>query len=143
MRDTNDADLTELLQRLRNEDERRAPEFRILWDRALSEASESDLGLQSGGRHRWGVPRSLRWAGPLLAAAATVVLLLVSVRSTSDAEFVRAVEDFSADPAGGAWQSPTDALLRFTGESILSTVPTIRSPRWLPGLGSAPSGNGL
>jgi hypothetical protein len=77
--------------------------------------------------------RRLAWGGSLLAAAAAAFLILLPSRRTSEAEFVQVVQMFSADPASGAWRSPTDALLDLPGNEVLSTIPTIGSKQWILG----------
>jgi hypothetical protein len=72
----------------------------------------------------------MAWGGGLLAAAAAAVLLLVGLPDTSDSDFVRVVEGYSANPAAGAWKSPTDGLLRLPGDDVLTTIPGIRTSRW-------------
>ena len=72
----------------------------------------------------------------MLAAAAAAVLIFVQASGTSDSEFVKIVEAYSADPASGAWTSPTEGLLALPGKDILSTVPSIGTSSWLSGTGS-------
>jgi hypothetical protein len=139
--DRRDQDLRELFRGLRAEEERCAPRFDVVLDRVRTEAevmatrsgaSDPDLALADI-RLRWR-HRSLRriaWGGGLLVAAAVTALLLIRSPATSDARFVQVVEDFSRDPASGAWRSPTDGLLNVPGSEILTTVPIIQTSRWM------------
>lgn len=69
--------------------------------------------------------RRLLYAGGLAAAAVIGALLaLPGPRSTEDA-FEEAVRAFHADPALGAWRSPTDVLLDVPGSRLMSTVPSV------------------
>jgi len=143
LRENDDGDLRDLFQNLREDEQPKVPGFQALWARARQEASlhgTTSHGMENAARP---LHKRLAWTGGLLAAAATTVLLLLRLPATSDADFVHVVEAFSADPAGGAWRSPTDALLKIPGEEILSTVPTIATPPWFPEPGTVPRGNEL
>ena len=131
MRDREDKDLQGVFRDLKDQDRFKVPDFRTLMARARQEASGSETEIHPGGRWTRRNPRRLAWGGSLLAAAAAAVLLLVQIPGTSDSEFERVVNAFSADPASGAWKSPTDGLLDLPGAEILSTVPSIGSSRWL------------
>ena len=126
-----DQDLRGLFRHLQEDDRQEAPEFGTLMARARQEASRSGLELHPGNGKPFRSTKRLAWGGSLLAAAAAAALLLVQIPGTSDSEFERVVRAFSADPATGAWTSPTDALLNLPGTEILSTVPTIGASRWL------------
>jgi len=127
----NDQDLRGLFRHLQEDDGQEVPEFEALMTRAREEAARTGLELHPGmGRSRR-LSRRLAWRGSLLAAAAAAVILLAQMPGTSDSEFERVVRAFSADPASGAWKSPTDALLDLPGNKILSTVPSIGNSRWL------------
>ncbi len=125
-----DQDLLGLFHDLQGEDRQRAPDFRTLMARAQEEASRSGMEVHPVRKGLRRLPRRFTWGGSLLAAAAAAVLLLVQIPSTSDSDFERVVKAFSADPASGAWKSPTDALLDLPGTEILSTLPSIGSGRW-------------
>ena len=143
MRNRDDEDLRGLFKDLREEDRKRIPEFGILMARARREAVESGLRLHDAGKYTFRISRKLAWRGSLLAAAAAAALLLIQVPHTSDSEFVQVVQRFSADPASGAWKSPTDGLLDLPGNTILSTVPSIGTSQWLLDPGPNPRRNEL
>ncbi|MBT8398148.1 MAG: hypothetical protein HKO65_15445 [Gemmatimonadetes bacterium] len=137
MRDRDDHQLRSQFDDLRRRERGRVPDFGTMVARAREDAARSGLDaypLSQGVRR---LPRRLAWGGSLVAAAAATVLLLILPPDTSDSEFVHVVQGFSADPAAGAWKSPTDGLLELPGSEILSTVPSISSRRWL----LDPSGN--
>ena len=133
MRNQEDQDLKGLFGDLRANDERRAPDFRVLMDQVKAEVAESGLELYPEGRRARFSRRRIAWGGSMLAAAAAAVLIFVQTSGTSDSEFVRVVEAYSADPASGAWTSPTEGLLALPGQDILSTVPSIGTSGWLSG----------
>lgn len=139
-------DLKALFQELREKDEGRAPSFEQLMAGVREDAAGA--GARPGpvaARHRRkrAFPR-LAWGGSLLAAAAAgAALLLLPGRGTSDAEFVTAVRSYSTDPAGGAWRSPTDALLALPGSEVLSTLPSIGGRQWPVISGANPRSNQL
>jgi hypothetical protein len=136
-------ELRELFLDLQVHDRERAPDFETLMARAREDASRSGLAIHPPPRVTRRLPRKLAWSGSLIAAAATAVLLLVQISSTSNSEFERVVRAFSSDPASGAWRSPTDALLRVPGAEMLSTVPSITSSRWLQEPRPSPNRNEL
>ena len=129
MHSDEDRDLKGLFNILRDEERGEIPAFQILMARAREEA----LGLEEPTARRAlrPHPRKLVWGGSLLAAAAAAVLIFLPPRGTSEAEFVQVVQMFSADPASGAWKSPTDALLDVPGSEMLSTIPSVGSRTWL------------
>jgi len=137
LRDREDQELRGLFRHLQNQDQRQIPDFGTLMARAREEASRSGLEALPGNRASRRLPRRLAWGGSFLAAAAMATLLLVQPPGTSESEFVQVVQTFSSNPASGAWESPTDALLDFPGKELLTTVPSISSRRWL----LDPSGN--
>ena len=141
LREREEVELREAFQNLRNEDSAGVPDFGTLWERASKEALQPTFSSSPPVARRRRIPRPLKWAGPLLAAASAVGIFLVSTSSTSDNEFVQIVQAFSTNPAGGAWRSPTDALLEFPAGDFLSTVPAIEKPYWLPNVGAGPSRN--
>ena len=133
MRKQEDHDLKVLFGDLQANEEKRAPDFQVLMDNVKAEAAESGLDLyQARKRPRFSSSR-VAWGGSMLAAAAAAVLIFVQTSGTSDSEFVRVVEAYSADPAAGAWTSPTEGLLALPGKDILSTVPSIGTSGWLSG----------
>jgi hypothetical protein len=133
LRNQEDQDLRGLFGDLQASEEERVPDFRTLMDRVKADAAESGLDYHSD-RKRYRVSRGrIAWGGSMLAAAAAAVLIFVQASGTSDAEFVRVVEAYSADPASGAWTSPTEGLLVLPGKDILSTVPSIGTNGWLSG----------
>jgi hypothetical protein len=154
LRELEDRELEERFRELRLANRSRAPGFQEMMARARREADvpgqEADLATREaaaqseiqgpkgprplGGREdrtpgRWF--RRTVWAGGVLAAAAAAILFLPRLPAGSDAQFVRAVEAYSSDPAAGAWRSPTDPLLRVPGGEILSSVPTVGTSKWL------------
>lgn len=131
LRDTDERELRELFHRLREEEKGEVPDFQALMARVRNEASSA--GAEPPPRRTGGRRRGWRVAGTgalLAAAAAAAVLLVPRSPEGSDAAFVRAVQTLSADPAMGAWKSPTDALLRLPGDKILSTVPSVDPGHW-------------
>jgi hypothetical protein len=131
-----DRDLRKLFQELRSQDLRQAPEFRESMADALGrEVHRPRPTPEKESRHpglRWASSASLRllWKGGLLAAAAAAILLLARSPGTSDAEFERVVRAYVADPAAGAWRSPTDDLLKLPGLDLLSSVPSLGDKGW-------------
>lgn len=126
-----DPDLRGLFQELRETDLQDVPAF----SRIMAEAGrleEEDPPPDAGQTET--APPGLRpmlrrrapWAVSLLAAAAAAALLLLPPGGTSDDEFERVVRSYMTDPAGGAWRSPTDGLLRVPGSDVLSTLPKLR-----------------
>ena len=73
--------------------------------------------------------RRVLYAGGLAAAAMIAALLVVPRARSNDDDFERAVRAFQSDPALGAWQSPTDALLDVPGSQLISTVPRVGTPQ--------------
>lgn len=139
-----DPDLRALFRELREEDEGRAPSFQELWAGVRGRAPDGGAGRGGGRRVRGHIPRRLAWGGSLLAAAAaTAALLLLPARGGSDAEFVTAVRSFSANTAGGAWRSPTDALLALPGSDVLTKRPNIGGGQWPATSGTNPRSNQL
>lgn len=142
-----EAELKRLFQEMRALDEARAPSFAEMMERlrrqspkGLADEPESSPELRSrdriptfGDGRAW---RRLGWAGGLLAAAAVAAILLHLPGGGADARFVDAVQSFSVSPAGGAWRSPTDGLLRIPGQAMLNTLPSIGGARGLGSLGS-------
>jgi len=145
-----DSDLQELFRELRKAEIQEAPPFQEVMSRATPrtrgtgspdnpemESPSSHVidsrGFSGGGtsnlqgaephRRRFRSPGA--WAVPLLATAAALVLFLLPGSSASDADFQRVVRSYMADPAGGAWRSPTDGLLRVPGSQVLSTLPSL------------------
>jgi len=137
MKDPRDVELEALFRALREEDARKAPSFEESMIRARRAADRAAPGR---GADRWASPRVRRgvlWGGGLLAAAALAGLLLLPGPGSSDAAFEHAVRSYMSNPAGGAWRSPTDALLDLPGSRVLSTRPRVGSSRWP---GTAPGG---
>ncbi len=130
-----DPDLRELFRELRARDERTAPGFREMVAGARREALEGETGEDMGWHRGRRIRRRVAWGGSLLAAAAAAIVILLPGRGTSEAEFERAVRSYSASSAGGAWRSPTDALLDLPGSEALTTLPRVGGRRWpsIPG----------
>jgi hypothetical protein len=138
-----DQDLRKLYQNLHEEDRQRVPDFQVMMARVREELSVSGQEVLKERKRLLRFPRKVAWGGILLAAAAAVFILLLDPGGTSDSEFVQVVQTFSADPAAGAWKSPTDGLLDLPGSEILSTVPSIGGSLWLSDPGAAPRRNEL
>lgn len=105
----------------------RVPGFEAMLRRARAEAT-SGAGARVSGEGPVGEePRpSVRrrlWTALAAAAAAAGLLLVGLPRSDADAEFERLVSDYSANPSGGAWRSPTASLLDIPGVD-LGSVPS-------------------
>jgi hypothetical protein len=130
-----DPEIRELFQELRSRDERRTPGFREMLAEAREEAVQGTVGGDV--EWHWGrrVRRRVMWGGSLLAAAAAAIVLLLPGRGRTEAEFERAVRSYSASSAGGAWRSPTDALLALPGSEVLTTLPRVGGRRWPAGPG--------
>lgn len=120
-----DPDLRALFQALRREDDGLVPPFRRVMEAGRAETGEP----ASSGARTWAARRPLRrrlaLGGTLLAAAAAAVLLFLPRSRVSEAEFESAVRTYTTSPAGGAWRSPTDALLKLPGNRVLSTLPSL------------------
>jgi ferric-dicitrate binding protein FerR (iron transport regulator) len=138
-----DPDLRELFQELRARDERRAPGFREMLAGARQEALEGKTGEDMEWHRGRRIRRRVAWGGSLLAAAAAAIVLLLPGRGTSEAAFERAVRSYSASSAGGAWRSPTDALLDLPGSEVLTTLPRVGGRRWPSSPGGNPRTNQL
>ena len=137
MKDPRDTELEAFFQALREEDARKVPSFEESMIRARRAAGRAAHGRAAD---RWATPRVRRgvlWGGSLLAAAALAALVLLPGPGASDAAFEHAVRSYMSSPAGGAWRSPTDALLDLPGSSVLSTLPRVGSSQWP---GTAPGG---
>ena len=122
-----DHDLRALFAAQREDDAGHAPAFADTMARAQEEVVRTRVGAGTGHaahvrrmrRHR------LEWLGGLAAAAAIAALIVVPrLRDGGDA-FEQAVRTFQNDPALGAWQSPTDGLLKLPGDGLLTTIPAI------------------
>ena len=138
-----DPELRELFQELRATDERRAPAFREMVAGGREESVQGEVGGDMEWRRVRRARRRVAWGGSLLAAAAAAIVLLLPSRGTSEAEFERAVRSYSASSAGGAWRSPTDALLDLPGSEVLTTLPRVGGRRWPSGPGGDPRMNQL
>lgn len=109
-----DSDLRAQFDTQRCEDAKNAPSFAVMISRANA-----------------AVPRTARvghrreWLGGLAAAAVIAAVIVIPRTRDGDRSFEEAVRAFSDDPALGAWQSPTDALLRSPGDGLLTTIPSI------------------
>jgi len=120
-----DPDLRALFQALRRADEDLVPPFSRVMEAgtvATEEPSPPGAGTRAAGRP---LRRRLALSGTLLAAAAAAIVLLLPRSRVSEAEFESAVRTYTTSPAGGAWRSPTDALLKLPGNRVLSTLPSL------------------
>lgn len=114
-----DPELRALFEAQRREEAGHAPAFAEMMARARADATVSRALSQRRAHGR-------RYKLGALAAAAVIAALIVTPRMrTGDDAFEQAVRAFQADPALGAWQSPTDGLLNLPGDRLLSTVPTV------------------
>ena len=132
MPDRDDQQLRSRFGDLRHKDRDRVPDFGTMMARAREDAARSGLEAYPRSRSVRRIPRRMAWGGSLLAAAAATVLLLILPPGTSEGEFVHVVQSFSADPASGAWKSPTDGLLELTndeGQAFGLEVSHRRAPR--------------
>lgn len=125
-----ESELRAHFRELREEDGKRAPSFPETMAAVRGKMARAEGPAPGARGHRpwWG--RELYWAGGLLAAAAAAALLLLPLRGASDADFVLAVQTYTASPAGGAWRSPTDVFLDLPGSEVLTTLPTIGERRF-------------
>ena len=116
-----DRELRAVFEAQRRVDAVEAPPFAAVVSRA--EATSPHMAVPRRVRSR-----KLVYFGGLSAAAAVAALLMVPGMRSGDDAFEQAVRDFQADPASGAWRSPTDALLNVPGSQLISTVPGIHTP---------------
>lgn len=138
-----DPDLRELFQELRARDERKAPAFRDMVAGIRKEALEGKDGEGPERLRHRRVRHRVAWGGTLLAAASAAILLLLPNRGASDAAFEAAVHSYATSSAGGAWRSPTDALLKVPGSEVLTTLPSLGGRRWPAVSGGVPRMNQL
>jgi hypothetical protein len=101
------------------------PSFADVMARAQSEASR-DANTPWSRQPRLLV-RRFGWVSGLAAAAAIAALIVIPRTRSDEAEFEQAVQAFHANPALGAWRSPTDGLLNVPGSQLMSTIPTVGS----------------
>ena len=107
----------------------RVPDFQAMMAKAREEAGAPDLGVVQGGAARR--PRGRRavwaagWATTALAAALAGVIFTAGGPSEGDAEFELLVASYSANPAGGAWSSPTSELMDVPGMELVRTMPSL------------------
>jgi hypothetical protein len=113
-----DRELRALFEAQRRVDAGEMPAFDDVLTRARA---EREVGVVPIRRQSW----RREWTGALAAAAAITALIVIPRLHTDDDAFERAVSEFETSPALGAWQSPTDALLRLPGDALLSTVPGV------------------
>ena len=118
-----DPELRARFAELRQMDASRAPSFADVMARAQAEATHA-----AGSTPRRETRVTLRrfgWLGGLAAAATIAALIVIPrARSREDA-FEQAVQAFHANPALGAWRSPTDGLLNLPGSQLISTIPSV------------------
>jgi hypothetical protein len=138
-----DPDLRELFQELRARDERSVPGFREMVAGARKETPEGKTGEGMEWHRGRRIRRRVAWGGSLLAAAGAALVLRLPRRGASEAAFERAVRSYSASSAGGAWRSPTDALLDLPGSEVLTTLPRVGGRRWPSSPGGNPRTNQL
>jgi hypothetical protein len=73
--------------------------------------------------------RLVRAAGTSVVLAASVAGLLLMTRAPSgEDDFERLVAAYASVGAGGAWSSPTQALLDVPGRELMRSVPSIGGP---------------
>jgi ferric-dicitrate binding protein FerR (iron transport regulator) len=110
-------------EELRREDARRAPSFAAVMARAQTDAMRA-AGSPARRESRVTL-RRLGWAGGLAAAAAIAALIVIPRARSGEDTFEQAVQAFHANPALGAWRSPTDGLLNLPGSQLISTIPSV------------------
>jgi hypothetical protein len=110
-------------EELKRLDASRAPSFADVMARARAEAA-GNVGTTSRRVSRVTL-RRFGWAGGLAAAATIAALIVIPRIQSSEDAFVQAVQSFHADPALGAWRSPTEGLLNLPGSRLISTVPSV------------------
>jgi hypothetical protein len=137
-------------QRLRSETEGsgRVPDFASMMARAKAEAarpaSTANAGEQEGAsagraarthrmrrQDRHGRRRAVvfgGWAGAAVAAAIAAVLVADGRSGRADERFEHLVASYARETAGGAWRSPTSALLDVPGMSLTRTLPSVGHP---------------
>jgi hypothetical protein len=116
-----DTDLRARFRAQRRADAQGAPSFAALLGRARAADTAAP---QAPGARRLTLRRVLYVSGLAAAAVIGTLLVIPGPRSTEDA-FEQAVRAFHADPALGAWRSPTDGLLDVPGSQLISTVPSV------------------
>ena len=109
------AELRELYQRLRDEEEQTAPSFRQTLESRRNSARKSGLGFQR-----------FKLAGAVVVLILIAVPLLTHLSQRTpqpEAEFTMDVLE---------WESPTDFLLTHSEEPLLMTVPSLEIdiPDW-------------
>ena len=118
-----DPDLHAQFEQQKRVDAQHAPSFADVMARAQAEVADDAVTVVP--IHSRVVLRRFGWATGLAAAAAIAALIVVPRVRSADSEFERAVEAFHADPALGAWRSPTDGLLNLPGSQLISAVPSV------------------
>jgi hypothetical protein len=118
-----DPELRARFEELRRLDASLAPSFADVMARAQAEATH-DAGSTTGRESRVSL-RRFGWAGALAAAAMMATLIAIPRAGSREAAFEQAVQAFHADPALGAWRSPTDGLLDLPGSQLISTIPRV------------------
>ncbi len=118
-----DPELRARFEELRRLDASLAPSFADVMARAQAEAAR-DADATAPRQSRVSL-RRFGWAGALAAAAAIAALIVVPRTGSHEDAFEQAVQAFHANPALGAWRSPTDGLLNLPGSQLISTIPSV------------------
>jgi hypothetical protein len=118
-----DPELRERFEEVKRIDASRAPTFADVVARAKAEiARDADAVARRPVRVRL---QRFGWAAGLAAAAAIASLIMIPRARAREAAFEQAVQAFHANPALGAWRSPTDRLLDLPGSRLMSTIPSV------------------
>jgi hypothetical protein len=118
-----DPELRERFAELKRVEARSAPPFAGVLARAHAEAAHGGDALQWRASVR--AIRRVGWFTGLAAAAAIAALIAIPRAHSGQDEFEQAVRAFQANPALGAWRSPTDGLLNLPGSQLISTIPRV------------------
>jgi hypothetical protein len=118
-----DPELRERFAELKRLEARSAPPFAGVMAQANAEATRGADSLQWRASVR--AIRRVGWFTGLAAAAAIAALIVVPRVHSGEDEFEQAVRAFQANPALGAWRSPTDGLLNLPGSQLMSSIPRV------------------
>jgi hypothetical protein len=128
--------------RARTEEPGSVPDFGAMMARAKADAVRAPSSIAPRRRPRRALVLG-GWATAALAAA-FAGLLLVDRAGSDDEAFERLVASYATDVAGGAWASPTAALLDVPGRSLTRSMPAVgmSSREWSPGTAPRPEPDG-
>jgi hypothetical protein len=120
-----DPELRERFAEMKRVEASSAPPFAAVLARAQADAARGTDSLPWLTSVR--TVRRLGWVGGLAAAAAIAALIAIPRVHSGQDQFEQAVRAFEANPALGAWHSPTDGLLNLPGSQLISTIPRVGS----------------